>query len=194
MTDEATSPELGVVSGAGLMSVDIGNDGEAFAIDLNKLGYDDFAMVVESSPVVLHVVYLGLRNILMDSHAGVKETDYTTDGLWRAAKSARAAKKLDALYSGDVRMVVASSGTRGDEVKKRATQIIERHVRADWKKVAKKFEPKELAEEVKKRYGKSTAVWRSLAESQLRTEEAEIAAIAAAAAESGEDLTAELTA
>lgn len=185
MTDEAQA--LGVVAGDGTMLVDIGNDGEAFAVDLTKLGYQDFPMIVEEVEIVRHILYIGLKNILQDSHASVKETDFTTDELWRAAKSGRAQKKLDAIYAGDVRMVAASSGSRGDEVKKVAMQIIERHVRADWKKVGTKFKPEELAAECKKRYVAKTAIWRDLASAQIAREAKELAEIMAANA--GEDLT-----
>lgn len=194
MTDETQA--LGVVAGDGTMLVDIGNDGEAFKVDLLKVsvtGNDEQGeMGVDligalASETVKHIFYIGLKNILQDSHASVKETDFTTDELWRAAKSGRAQKKLEAIYAGDVRMVAASSGSRGDEVKKVAMQIIERHVRADWKTKGTKFKPEELAAECKKRYAAKTAIWRDLASAQIAREAKELAEIMAANA--GEDLT-----
>lgn len=181
-----TERELGAVGQDGLMAVDIGNDGEAFIVDLNRIGDSDLPIFMGLHDTVRHVFYIGLKNILQDSHASVKETDYKTDADWRAAKSGRAQKKLDAIYAGDVRMVAASSGSRGDEVKKVAMQIVERHVRADWKKAGLKFKPEDLVAECKKRYAAKTALWRDLASAQIAREAKELADMLAKADDVGE--------
>lgn len=79
-------------------------------VDTSKLGFGTLTPVGES------IVYLGLRNRLMDSHAGI-----TTDEADYVAKStAQAQKVLDALYAGEVRTV----GTReGDPVRAEAKRL-----------------------------------------------------------------------
>lgn len=78
-----------------------------------------------------HVVYIGLRNILMDSHASVtaeKSADVGAESL------AMAEKKLVAMYAGEVRSV----GTRtGDVVKSEAIRIATGLIKAQAKKAGK---------------------------------------------------------
>jgi hypothetical protein len=53
-----------------------------------------------------HVVYIGLRNILMDAHAGVKKEDFEGDDAaqkYRDESLAMSQKKLDALFRNEVR-------------------------------------------------------------------------------------------
>lgn len=67
-----------------------------------------------------HVIYIGLRNVLMDSHASVtKETN--PDDIVAVAR-AMAEKKLAALMSGDVR-VTSTRERVGDPVKVEAIRI-----------------------------------------------------------------------
>lgn len=78
-----------------------------------------------------HVVYIGLRNILMDSHAGItadKSKDVEADS------RAVAEKKLDAMYAGEVR----SAGTRtGDPVKAEAIRLATDQLKAAYRKAGK---------------------------------------------------------
>lgn len=50
-----------------------------------------------------HIVYLGLRNALMDAHAGVKREDFANESDWHDASREVAMKKLHALFSGEIR-------------------------------------------------------------------------------------------
>lgn len=109
------------------MKVNIGK-GIELDVDVTKLG---FAAESAMTPVARHVVYLGLRNPLMDSHAGITtdETDYV------AKSRAQAEKKLEAMYNGEVR----TAGTReGDPVKAEARRLAVRAVEAAIKKAGKK--------------------------------------------------------
>lgn len=64
-----------------------------------------------------HVIAIGLRNILMDSHAGVTAEKVGPGGDVKAESEAVAMKKLDALMRGEVRV----SGSReGDPVRAEA--------------------------------------------------------------------------
>jgi len=81
-----------------MLNIEIGK-GLSIAVDGDKL---------QKVPTVWnHVVYIGLRNLLMDSHASVKREDYAVgdDGtkLWRDAAMAAALKKLDAMERGEIR-------------------------------------------------------------------------------------------
>jgi hypothetical protein len=112
-----------------MMKVTIGK-GLTLDIDLEKLGLPHADMLGE---VAEHVVYLGLKNMLQDAHAGIKK-DEDADG---EKSLAVAQKKLDAMYAGDIRV----AGTReGDpvraEAKRLAVKAIEAKIRKDGEKVA----------------------------------------------------------
>lgn len=112
-------PILGVDT---MTQVNIGKD-----IELNV----DVARLPQN--VLDHVVYIGLRNILMDSHASItaeKSTDVYGDS------RAMAEKKLEAMYNGEVR----SAGTRtADPVKAEAIRIASDRIKAAWRKAGKKL-------------------------------------------------------
>lgn len=104
------------------MLVKIGKDIE-IDVDANKL----------PANAIEHVIYIGLRNILMDAHAGVTEEKYP--GQVQETSRQVALKKLDAMYAGEIR-VIAERET--DPVRQTALDIAERKVRAEWKKTAGK--------------------------------------------------------
>lgn len=101
------------------MLVNIGK-GIELDVDVTRLGLPEESTL---SAVARHIIYLGLRNPLMDAHAGI-----TTDEADYVAKSrATAEKKLEAMYSGEVRVV----GTReGDPVKAEAKRLAVKAVEA----------------------------------------------------------------
>ena len=66
--------------------------GKGLAIDVDPLKLP--------SNVLDHVIYMGLRNILMDSHASIKKDD----GDCKSKSMAIVNKKLDALYNGIIRV------------------------------------------------------------------------------------------
>jgi hypothetical protein len=90
------------------------NIGKGIMMDVN----------VESIPAnaLEHIVYIGLRNVLMDSHANVTEKDYPIEAERVAAARAMAGKKLAALLAGEVRKV-AERGPRGDAVAREALRL-----------------------------------------------------------------------
>jgi hypothetical protein len=65
------------------------------AIDLEKLQL--------KTQVMDHVIAIGLRNILMDSHASCRSEDFKTEFDWREASKAMAEKKLAAMMAGEIR-------------------------------------------------------------------------------------------
>ena len=84
-------------------------------IDIGKqLGFDiddeTYAKLFAHANVRAHVDYIGLRNILMDSHAGCKREDFDTEIEWRNASKAMSEKKFAAMLIGEVR--ANSSGPR----------------------------------------------------------------------------------
>lgn len=89
-----------------------------------------------------HVVYIGLRNVLMDSHAGHTSDEEGYVELSRAT----AEKKLAALMSGEIRV----AGTReGDPVRAEAIRLGTLAIRAAIKKAGKKVadvDPKAIRE------------------------------------------------
>lgn len=63
----------------------------------------DVAKAFAHADVEKHIVYLGFRNALMDSHASAVRKDFETDAAYLEASRAMVAKKLEALYEGSVR-------------------------------------------------------------------------------------------
>jgi hypothetical protein len=82
------------------------NIGKGIELDVNtdQLGFDKLG------PVAAHIAKIGLRNILMDSHASVTAEKVGAGGDVMAESRAVAEKKLAAMYAGDVR--TASGGER----------------------------------------------------------------------------------
>lgn len=119
------------------MKIAIGK-GIEMDVDTSKLGFGELSPDTAGG----HVVYIGLRNILMDSHAGITkdEADYVDKS------RATAEKKLAALYAGEVRTV----GTReGDPVKAEAMRLATEAVRTMLRKAGRKMsnvDPKSLRE------------------------------------------------
>lgn len=114
------------------MEINVGK-GITIDVDVDKLtpGYDDTAHLVAAQPVFEHVIRIGLRNILMDCHAGIPidEPDY------QAKARAVVEKKLEAMYNGEVRV----AGTReGDPVRAEAMRLALAQVQATIRKAGKK--------------------------------------------------------
>ena len=111
------------------MKVAIGK-GLELSVDLDKFDLTETSL----SPVVQHVIYMGLRNILMDSHAAhTKEAD---GDQYVANSQATAERKLAALYNGEVRTVGAREG---DPVKAEAIRICIGHVKTHLRKAGRKL-------------------------------------------------------
>lgn len=100
--------------------------GKGIALDVD---YERF-----NAEVLQHVIYMGLRNVLMDSHAShTKDAD--GDNYVELSRDA-AQRKLDSMYAGEVRAV----GTReGDPVKAEAVRICVGHVKTAWRKAGRKL-------------------------------------------------------
>jgi hypothetical protein len=81
------------------------------------------------SEVLQRVIYMGLRNMLMDSHAGVTEAKHGDQV--EAVSRAMAEKKLEALYAGELRTVQTERET--DPVQKIALDFAEGVLRDWWK-------------------------------------------------------------
>lgn len=91
-----------------------------------------------------HVIYIGLRNILMDSHASV--TRETNPNDLQDAAMAMAMKKLDALMRGEVRV---ASSREGDPVRAEAIRMATDIIKAALKRKGTKVsdvEPKAIRE------------------------------------------------
>lgn len=114
-----------------------------------------------------HVIYIGLRNILMDSHASItKETN--PDDLSDAAE-AMARKKLDALMRGEVRV---SSSREGDPVRAEAIRMASDIIKSALRKKGMKLsdvEPKAVRETALKLIERDTTI---MAKAKARVDEA----------------------
>lgn len=109
------------------------NIGKGIELDVDVMRFNE--------PVMQHVVYIGLRNILMDSHASItKESD--GDNMVANA-TAEAEKKLAAMYAGQIRV----AGTReGDPVRAMAIRLGTTDVTAAFKAKGQKPDPKRVRE------------------------------------------------
>lgn len=82
-----------------------------------------------------HVVYIGLRNILMDAHASITSDEYPNETARKEAASAMVEKKLAALMAGEVRV---QSTREGDPVRAEAMRMATAQITALIKKAGKK--------------------------------------------------------
>ena len=93
-----------------------------------------------------HIMYIGARNVLMDSHASITADEYPDESERRAAAEAMVDKKLDALMRGEVRV---QSTREGDPVRAEAVRMAIAAVNAKIKAAGKKpkdYEPKAIRE------------------------------------------------
>lgn len=100
--------------------------------------------LVDQSPALQHIIMIGLRNILMDSHASITTDEYPDADARKAAAEAMVQKKLDALYRGEVRV---QSTREGDPVRAEAMRMAQAALKAKIKaagKAMKDFDPKDL--------------------------------------------------
>ena len=81
-----------------------------------------------------HAIMVGLRNILMDSHASITKDEYPDDAEREAAARAMVDKKLAALMSGEVRV---STAREGDPVRAEALRSATAVIVAALKKAGK---------------------------------------------------------
>lgn len=82
-----------------------------------------------------HIMYIGARNVLMDSHASITAEEYPDETERRAAAEAMVDKKLDALMRGEVRV---QSTREGDPVRAEAVRMAIAAVHAKIKSAGKK--------------------------------------------------------
>lgn len=78
------------------MHVDIG---KALAFDISSEQFDQMLSHEASRD---RIMYIALRNILMDSHASVKRDDFETEVEWRNESKAMAERTLAGLLTGEV--------------------------------------------------------------------------------------------
>lgn len=93
-----------------------------------------------------HILYIGLRNVLMDSHASITSDEYPDADERKAAAEAMVDKKLDALMRGEVRV---QSTREGDPVRAEAMRMANDIIKAKIKKAGKAvkdYEPKAIRE------------------------------------------------
>lgn len=105
------------------MQIDIGKT-LTVDVDVARLG------LKELSDAASHVVKIGLRNILMDSHAGVNTTKYpdADAATIRQMSLEVAMKKLDALYRGEVRANATTRASSLTPVEKEAHRLAREYV------------------------------------------------------------------
>lgn len=78
------------------MQIDIG---KALAFDITR---EQFAQMLSHEASHDRIMYIALRNILMDSHASAKRDDFATEIEWRNESKAIAERTLAGLLSGEV--------------------------------------------------------------------------------------------
>lgn len=106
------------------MQVNIGK-----GIELEVPAFDTLSQAVKD-----HIVYIGFRNILMDSHAGMTP-EKANGGDHVELSKAIAEKKLAALVAGDLR---TTSSREGDPVRAEAIRLAVKAVEGAIRKAGKK--------------------------------------------------------
>lgn len=104
----------------------------------------DFATMPQTA--LDHILYIGARNILMDSHASITADEFPNADERQAAAGAMVQKKLDALMRGEVRV---QSTREGDPVRAEALRMATDIVKAKIKKAGRKvadYEAKAIRE------------------------------------------------
>ena len=79
-----------------------------------------------------HIIYMGVRNVLMDSHASVTKDTNPTD--YAEVALAMVEKKLASLMAGEVRTVASREG---DPVKAEALRMATAVIKDTWRKSGK---------------------------------------------------------
>lgn len=94
------------------------NIGKSIELDIDHTALPEVALQ--------HVIMIGLRNVLMDSHAGVTAEKVGPDGDVAAESKAVALKKLDALMRGEVRVSGSREGdpVRGEAIRSASAVIV----------------------------------------------------------------------
>jgi hypothetical protein len=132
------------------------------------VGLERLGLPAEMGPAASHVVYLGLRNILMDSHASVTKDE--PDHVERSREMAE--KKLDALYRGEVRVATVRAPRETDavaaEMRKLAAGIVMRTRGAELAKIKKRERVKALREMATIYASEHEAELRPVAERRVR--------------------------
>lgn len=82
-----------------------------------------------------HILYIGARNVLMDSHASITAQEYPNADEREAAAMAMVEKKLAALMRGEVR---STSTREGDPVRAEALRMANEALKAKIKAAGKK--------------------------------------------------------
>ena len=121
------------------MQVNIGK-----GIDLETPDFASFTQEVKD-----HIVYIGLRNILMDSHAGVTAEKVGAENVIEQSRAV-AQKKLAALTAGEVR---TASIREGDPIKAEAMKLAIAAINAAIRKAGKS--PSKVDEKAKREKAKS---------------------------------------
>lgn len=92
--------------------------------------------------VIEHLLKIGLKNVVQDSHASVVRKDFATDDEWIAAKRERASLKLGKLLAGELRAQSAerkpklddkAKFTRGWLLAKLKAAFVAKHGKDSWK-------------------------------------------------------------
>jgi hypothetical protein len=106
------------------MDINIGKLNETVDVDVDRL----------SAEVMTYVVRYGLTQILNDAHSSVTEKAYPDADEREEAVHGLVHKKLDALYSGEIRV----NAVRGDAVQRMALDMAEKIAKDIWRKSGKK--------------------------------------------------------
>ena len=110
------------------LNVSIGKD-IMLTVDLGKLSNQPDSWA--------HIIAMGLKNILQDSHSGITKDEFPDEKIRKANSLAIAEKKLESLYNNDVRTKVARSGGQSETDKMMVKAFLSTLPKAERKKLAK---------------------------------------------------------
>ena len=123
--------------------------GKAIELDV------DVDRLFKNSAVREHVVYIGLRNILMDAHS--RHTKDSDGDNYVEASRAAAERKLEAMYNGEVRSPFNGAPREIDPVKLEAQRFATAQVKKHLKDMGKEADTKTVRELTAKLIEKNNA-------------------------------------
>ncbi len=106
---------------------------------------DGIAGLMTHKDALHHVLMIGLKNLVQDSHASIKREDFETEDEWKAASRAKAELKLGAILSGDIRVSRGESKPKVDDFTGMARKIVLSTLKPERKKELAAMEDKGVA-------------------------------------------------
>jgi hypothetical protein len=133
--------------------------------------------IAKHESAIAHVIQIGLKNILQDSHASITYESFKTETECQEAKRKRAGEKLEALLAGDVRTARAGGSSKVDSFTTWARRVVLKSLSKEKRKELAESDDKGVAY-LDAVYAKNESVLKPRVEAAIAADIAERAAAA----------------